>query len=91
MGFATASQYGQRKFYLHVAHRLGLPSGFATRVHVAGDPLRNWVDQQQAQHRDTYTAAWRRPNPARAKLDELSTPQRQHRGHGLQPRIRHLT
>jgi hypothetical protein len=88
---ATASHYGQRQFYLHVAHRLGLPSGFATRVHVAGDPLRNWVDQHQAQHRDTYTAALRRPNSARAKLDELSTPQRQHRGRGLQPRIRHLT
>jgi hypothetical protein len=64
---ATASPYGQRKFYLHVAHRLGLPSGFATRVHVSGDPLTNWVDQHRAQHRDTYSAAWRRPNPARAK------------------------
>jgi hypothetical protein len=43
------------------------PSGFATHIHVSSDPLRNWLDQHQAQHRDTYTAAWRRPNPARAK------------------------
>jgi len=61
---ATAGRYGHRRFYLHVAHRLGLPSGFATRIHVPGDPLRNWVNQHQAQHRAAHTAAWPRPNPA---------------------------
>jgi hypothetical protein len=70
---AAASYYRQRTFYLHVAHRLGLPSGFATSVHSFGDPLRNWVDQHQAQHCDTYSAAWR--------LDELFKPQWLHRGH----------
>jgi hypothetical protein len=64
---ATASHYGQRKFYLHVAHPSRPPLRVRRRFHVSGDPLRNCVDQHQAQHRDTCTAAWRRPNPARAK------------------------
>nr|WP_313775684.1 TniQ family protein [Mycobacterium sp.] len=64
---ATASRYGHIRFYLHVAHRLGLPAGFATHVHVSADPLRNWVDQHRAaQRRAAYTAAWHRPNPATA-------------------------
>ena len=35
----AASYYRHRQFYLHVANRLGLPSGFAASVHVSADPL----------------------------------------------------
>ena len=68
---AAASYYGQTAFYLHVAHRLGLPSGFATNIQVSADPLRYWVDRHQAHHRSTYRAAWRPAIPAGRTLNEF--------------------
>jgi len=68
---AAASYYGHRRFYLHVAHRLGLPSGLATRVQVSADPLQHWVDRHQAHHRGTYRTAWRPTMPGGRTLDEF--------------------
>jgi len=68
---AAASDYGQRGFYLHVARRLGLPSGFASGVHVSADPLGYWVDRHKVHHRGTYRAAWRPAIPAGRTLDEF--------------------
>jgi len=62
----AASYYRHRQFYLHVANRLGLPSGFAASVHVSADPLRNWVERNQAQRPHTPSAVWRPAIPARA-------------------------
>ena len=68
---AAASYYGQSAFYLHVAHRLGLPSGLATGVGVFADPLGYWVDRHQVHHHNTYRAAWRPTMPAGQTLDEF--------------------
>jgi hypothetical protein len=51
---AAASYYGHRRFHLHVAHRLGLPSGFTTGVQASADPLHHWVDRHQAHHRGIH-------------------------------------
>jgi hypothetical protein len=67
----AASYYGQSAFYLHVAHRLGLPSGLATGVQVSADPLGYWVDRHKVHHRGTYRAAWRPAIPAGRTLDEF--------------------
>ncbi|MBF6302652.1 hypothetical protein IU459_34715 [Nocardia amamiensis] len=50
--------HDQRPFYAHVAHRLGF-SGSTARLHADNEPLRRWVYQHQAQHRDTYKYAFR--------------------------------
>jgi hypothetical protein len=68
---AAASYYGQSAFYLHVAHRLGLPSGLATGVQVFADPLGYWVDRHNVHRRGTYRAAWRPAIPAGRTLDEF--------------------
>ncbi|MGV7724168.1 TniQ family protein [Mycobacterium kansasii] len=68
---AAASYYGQNAFYLHVAHRLGLPSGLATGVQVSADPLGYWVDRHKVHHRRTYRATWRPAIPAERTLDEF--------------------
>lgn len=54
----------QRPFYLHIAHRLGF-RGWTAGLHTANDPLRRWVDQHQAQHRNTYRFTSRHPAPVR--------------------------
>ena len=62
---------GGGAFYLHVAHRLGLPSGWATGVGVFADPLGYWVDRHKVHHRSTYRADWRPTIPAGQTLDEF--------------------
>jgi len=68
---AAASYYGHSAFYLHVAHRLGLPSGMATGVQGFADPLGYWVDRHKVHHRGTYRAAWRPAISAGRTLDEF--------------------
>ncbi|MCH9701862.1 MAG: hypothetical protein K0U76_10860 [Actinomycetia bacterium] len=84
---ATASRYEHIRFYLHVAHRLGMPAGFAAHFDVSGDPLRNWVDQHRpAQRRAAYTE---RRGPSKSSLGEdsmsVSPPRRQHESPGSKP------
>jgi hypothetical protein len=86
----ASSDYGRRRFYLHVAHRLGLPSGLASGVQVSADPLGYWVDRHKVHHRGTYAPLGAQQSQPGEHSMSSCVPQRERRLRRLQPGIRHM-